>query len=971
MTPGNKIKNATFDFRFTSRPDLLKENHCLGGFVSRSLVPVIDSVLSGHDRMDSVISIDKLTVDLGRVRFSDYKYQLPLKLKAELDRMLRTRIRNLPDSSNSREQIIPLTGRNLEIIKHFLMTGTLPASANLKRGSSLNQCLQQVMRKEQSGFLKFLNQNTRQIPIIQRLVRQFPESTVRQAIRLLASAQAEAAIKTADNVLQQVQSRSLGGTRSSALKTFVWENLLCYFLQNPGSRLSKSGFYRWIAARAESRAVQAADTSLAALLEMLQKHPAPMNPVLRPEYPSKTAIPKNESRKIFKGYDFYEALLFFLRHGIMPWSAGTITPDCSPAELIMKICTSYPDKLLKFKTDLQYEPGLCRSLAENLPPAEIKQVITSLTAAAMPAEKDRSLFIRSVLEGAERAADRTGYFADILHSIVNSRPVDSNQIAVSPLTPAAAGRKNTADIGGKDPDLILAKLAARLKTGRQSDVRDPEFSQLLGDLAANYPFDCLDFLVWLSEEKKRLTDLLRLADSKEVKKILAPLTGSNNVTSEQKSIIRALDTLLENKRKFWDQKVLSPLDGLPADSLKDKGIEIEIDPVHAANSSPHKPPADKETALIRYLADEPLSQPISNRTARTIFKQMVREGSETLYASLLAKMANRTVIIKMIDLLPENWLTRVLAGLMPNLHRQIQNSADIITTACFSTELFERPWELNRLKWEAIFAYPVQAGNMLVHQSAFINFFIARLRDSSRIPDQKDFVKILLRNLTAGLQSFDRAAYAAVVRELDAAAGKLPHTVQYKPGFGREEKSKPAQAENIPRTGEDNLEEIAVQNAGMVIAAPYLPRLWNILGLTEKEMFKNIQAAERAVHLLQYMTHERTETPEYDLAINKILCGVDLYFPVAGQIDITEKEQEAIEGLIRGMIQNWQTIGRTSVQGFRESFFQRRGQLILRDDAWHLKVEERAFDMLLDSIPWGFSTIKDPWMERVVYVDWR
>ena len=43
----------------------------------------------------------------------------------------------------------------------------------------------------------------------------------------------------------------------------------------------------------------------------------------------------------------------------------------------------------------------------------------------------------------------------------------------------------------------------------------------------------------------------------------------------------------------------------------------------------------------------------------------------------------------------------------------------------------------------------------------------------------------------------------------------------------------------------------------------------------------------------------------------------------------------------------------------------------LKGDAWHLLVEPRAFDMLLDQLPWSFSMIKHPWMDRVVYVDWR
>jgi hypothetical protein len=80
---------------------------------------------------------------------------------------------------------------------------------------------------------------------------------------------------------------------------------------------------------------------------------------------------------------------------------------------------------------------------------------------------------------------------------------------------------------------------------------------------------------------------------------------------------------------------------------------------------------------------------------------------------------------------------------------------------------------------------------------------------------------------------------------------------------------------------------------------------------------------------------------------------------------------EVINGLLRGMIDNWKALGNTSVAGLREAFLQRQGRLQLRDDAWHLRVESKTYDMLLDQLPWGFSTIKYPWMERVVYVEWR
>ena len=36
-----------------------------------------------------------------------------------------------------------------------------------------------------------------------------------------------------------------------------------------------------------------------------------------------------------------------------------------------------------------------------------------------------------------------------------------------------------------------------------------------------------------------------------------------------------------------------------------------------------------------------------------------------------------------------------------------------------------------------------------------------------------------------------------------------------------------------------------------------------------------------------------------------------------------------------------------------------------------LAVKSGPFDMLLDRLPWSYSTIKLPWMHEVLYVDWR
>ncbi|MCP5244433.1 MAG: hypothetical protein H6937_00070 [Burkholderiales bacterium] len=169
----------------------------------------------------------------------------------------------------------------------------------------------------------------------------------------------------------------------------------------------------------------------------------------------------------------------------------------------------------------------------------------------------------------------------------------------------------------------------------------------------------------------------------------------------------------------------------------------------------------------------------------------------------------------------------------------------------------------------------------------------------------------------------------------------------------------------------DDGDEFYIHNAGQVLAAPYLPQLFKLLGLIEKGVFVNRSAAERAVHLLQFMVNEETRSPEYQLLLNKLLCGLSTITPISNEIEISQHEQETIENLIQGMIRNWKTIGNTSVQGLRETFLQRNGHLLLKDKMWFLTIEPGPFDMLLDQLPWSFSVIKYNWMERAIHVTWR
>ncbi|MBK8553378.1 MAG: hypothetical protein IPL53_20870 [Ignavibacteria bacterium] len=67
-----------------------------------------------------------------------------------------------------------------------------------------------------------------------------------------------------------------------------------------------------------------------------------------------------------------------------------------------------------------------------------------------------------------------------------------------------------------------------------------------------------------------------------------------------------------------------------------------------------------------------------------------------------------------------------------------------------------------------------------------------------------------------------------------------------------------------------------IRNSGLVILHPFLPALFGNIGYLEKDEWLNEEVQQRAVALTQFMMTGNEEYPEFDLILNKILCGYDI-----------------------------------------------------------------------------------------------
>ena len=167
------------------------------------------------------------------------------------------------------------------------------------------------------------------------------------------------------------------------------------------------------------------------------------------------------------------------------------------------------------------------------------------------------------------------------------------------------------------------------------------------------------------------------------------------------------------------------------------------------------------------------------------------------------------------------------------------------------------------------------------------------------------------------------------------------------------------------------VEPIYVNQAGLVLLFPFIDLLFTNVQLTDNRAFIDETARTKAVHLLHYLTTGKAAAGEYDLTLEKILCGVPLGMPMERDVILTENDRNAANNLLLSVIKHWTALGTCSVAGLRETFLQRSAKLtVSADENWRLQVERRTVDVLMDRLPWGCSMIKTAGMSRFMVVEW-
>jgi hypothetical protein len=694
--------------------------------------------------------------------------------------------------------------------------------------------------------------------------------------------------------------------------------------------------------------------------------------------------------------------------------------DEAPVESTESI--SLPDSMLK--TALQSRAGLRHFIAQQdamlsgLNSAQLHQIVRSWVRIEQQ-DGGASLFLSAIETHALQAGSVHEFLRQVLLQLISDQPVDLEQLLAETgigtdtethALPPADGEYDPDEHGfdhAAEPQAVSA-LPAQLKQALPQRLANAMLQGDLASLEIIWPEIIRSHASELAEAAKRYLSrsdlrarLIARADIGMLKDLLGAVS---------KSVMRLAEPILQHGLQCgamlapplaaaeFEQRVLrfafeqalkpdvAPIEWLHAlmASLQEMTSEQRNELQHAWYEVLL---AGKRPALLLRELDRELFVPSAgsrNAPEQVASLLLMREAEldsaeRTGLASLLQRACSQTAgvrqgalesalsdpqsIDRLTDILPSPKLARVFAVLQPGLALELPALLRHLHEA-LAIPLAPVPAMLDRRVWRAIYLAAFADG-AIETLAGFTSALVIRLAGQYRQADPGDWLEKL-----AGA-TFDASAAPAtgeIVTPDQAMARLLQPWAEPKaePPARRPAPAKRGEDEPQPFTGESN-----IHNAGMVIVVPYIQRLFGLLELTVDGKFVSEDAAQRGVHLLQYVVTGEEATPEYQLVLNKLLCGIRGGVPIVPGISITDKEKTIIEQMLNGVITHWSALGTTSIDGLRETFLQRQGHLYFQDEAWQLKIPQKTFDMLLDRLPWSFALTKMPWMTQPLHVTWR
>jgi hypothetical protein len=194
------------------------------------------------------------------------------------------------------------------------------------------------------------------------------------------------------------------------------------------------------------------------------------------------------------------------------------------------------------------------------------------------------------------------------------------------------------------------------------------------------------------------------------------------------------------------------------------------------------------------------------------------------------------------------------------------------------------------------------------------------------------------------------------------------------PGIKLETSPKEAQINKDVKRDIDKGVRFKTQFCGLMMIAPYYATLFKRLQLMEGQQFLSESHQITAYQVLLYITEMDAEilpTEVQDL-IPRIITGIAPESELFLEKPLTEETKTEAKRFLTAIKMQWPLMANVSLRGFIESFLLRGGLAWKAEDgSWNIEVEGMGSDIIMQTLPWGYATMKFPWTSYLVYTIWK
>ena len=169
----------------------------------------------------------------------------------------------------------------------------------------------------------------------------------------------------------------------------------------------------------------------------------------------------------------------------------------------------------------------------------------------------------------------------------------------------------------------------------------------------------------------------------------------------------------------------------------------------------------------------------------------------------------------------------------------------------------------------------------------------------------------------------------------------------------------------------DNGTRFVTTLCGLMMLSPFFATLFRRMGLLEKNEFVSEKEQLKAYKVLMAIPKiDEEQVYEYQDLIPRIITGIAPEDTINYIPELTEEELAEIRNFLGAVISQWPVMANATVRGFIESFLVRDGKVWKEGSLWKIEVNGHGADIVLQTLTWGFSTMKFPWTPYMIETNW-